>query len=115
LRCACKHAGGCDTMMNEEGKMKNDRTKLNVGRRVSRTRISSCIIHHASFCPQQRAFTLLELLLAVLVFSIVLGAIHVVFFSAFKLRNKTADAIERSLPLQQTLVIIKRDLANLAP
>jgi hypothetical protein len=31
------------------------------------------------------------------------------------LRNKTADAIERSLPLQQTLAIIKRDLANLVP
>jgi type II secretion system protein J len=60
-------------------------------------------------------FTLLELLLAVLVFSIVLGAIHVVFFSAFKLRNKTSDAIERSLPLQQTLAVIKRDLANIVP
>src|SRR6185436_6442719 len=34
---------------------------------------------------------------------------------AFKLRNKTADAIERSLPLQQTLTVIKRDLANLVP
>lgn len=63
----------------------------------------------------QSAFTLLELLLAVLVFAIVLGAIHVVFFSAIKLRNKTSDAIERSLPLQQTLMIIKRDLANLVP
>lgn len=62
-----------------------------------------------------QGFTLLELLLAVLVFAIVLGAIHLVFFSAFKLRNKTAEAIERSLPLQQTLAIIKRDLANLVP
>jgi type II secretion system protein J len=60
-------------------------------------------------------FTLLELLLAVMVFAIVLGAMHVVLFSAFKLRNKTSDAIERSLPLQQTLAIIKRDLANLVP
>jgi general secretion pathway protein J len=60
-------------------------------------------------------FTLLELLLAVLVFSIVLAAIHTVFFSAFKLRNATADAIERSLPLQQTLAIIQRDLANVVP
>jgi type II secretion system protein J len=60
-------------------------------------------------------FTLLELLLAVLVFSIVLGAIHVVFFSAFRLRNRTADAIERSLPLQQSLHIIKLDLANIVP
>jgi len=60
-------------------------------------------------------FTLLELLLAVLVFSIVLGAIHIVFFSAFRLRNRTAEAIERSLPLQQSLAIIKRDLANIVP
>lgn len=62
-----------------------------------------------------RGFTLLELLLAILVFAIVLGAMHVVFFTAFKLRNKTSDAIERSLPLQQTLAIINRDLANLVP
>lgn len=65
--------------------------------------------------PSRKGFTLLELLLAVLVFSIVLGAIHVVFFSAFRLRNRTAEAIERSLPLQQTLAIVKRDLANLVP
>lgn len=64
---------------------------------------------------EQRGFTLLELLLAVLVFSIVLGAMHVVFFSAFKLRNKTADAIERALPLQQALSIVKRDLSNIVP
>jgi len=51
----------------------------------------------------------------VLVFAIVLGAMHLVFFSALKLRNKTSDAIERSLPLQQTLAIIKRDLANIVP
>jgi len=58
---------------------------------------------------------LLELLLAVLVFAIVLAAIHTVFFSAFKLRTRTTEAIERSLPLQQALSIIKRDLANLVP
>ncbi len=63
----------------------------------------------------RRAFTLLELLLAVIVFAIVLSAIHVVFFSAFRLRNRTAEAIERSLPLQQALTIIKRDLANIVP
>jgi type II secretion system protein J len=62
-----------------------------------------------------RAFTLLELILAVLVFAIVLSAIHVVFFTALRLRDRTSQAIERSLPLQQTLGIIKRDLANLVP
>jgi prepilin-type N-terminal cleavage/methylation domain-containing protein len=61
------------------------------------------------------AFTLLELLLAVLVFAIVLSAIHVVFFTALRLRNRTSEAIERALPLQQALGIIKRDLANLVP
>jgi general secretion pathway protein J len=72
-------------------------------------------------CDDSRAplrlhgFTLLEILLAILVFSIVLAAVHTVFFSAFKLRNKTSEAIERSLPLQQTLAVIKRDLANLVP
>jgi len=63
----------------------------------------------------QRGFTLLELLLAVLVFSIVLGAIHVVFVSAFRLRNRTSEAIERALPLQQAVAILKRDLANIVP
>src|SRR6266480_4592833 len=72
-------------------------------------------IRHSSFVIPQRGFTLLEILLAILVFSIVLAAIHTVFFSAFRLRNKTSEAIERSLPLQQTLAIIKRDLANLVP
>ena len=63
----------------------------------------------------RRAFTLLELLLTVLVFAIVLGAIHGVFFTALRLRDRTSDAIERSLPLQQTLAILKRDIGNLVP
>jgi len=78
-------------------------------------RIGNGVTSPSDFGFPQRGFTLLELLLAVLVFSIVLGAIHVVFFSAFRLRNRTADAIERSLPLQQSLAIIKRDLGNLVP
>jgi len=69
----------------------------------------------SDFRFRHRGFTLLELLLAVLVFAIVLAAIHTVFFGAFKLRTRTTEAIERSLPLQQALAIIKRDLANLTP
>jgi general secretion pathway protein J len=60
-------------------------------------------------------FTLLELLLAILVFAVVLVAIHLVFFTAIRLRNRTAEAVERSLPLQQTLAIIKRDITNIVP
>ena len=102
-------------MRNEESSMKNCRNCSNVKGRAVSAQVSSFALLPSPFRSPQRAFTLLELLLAVFVFSIVLGAIHVVFFSAFKLRNKTSDAIERSLPLQQTLAIIKRDLANLVP
>src|ERR1043166_4639997 len=103
--------------MKVEFRMTNDEWRPKgpdpLGRRI--TSSSPFVIRHSSFVMLRRAFTLLELLLSILVFSIVLAAIHVVFFSAFKLRNKTADAIERSLPVQQTLAIIKRDLANLVP
>jgi type II secretion system protein J len=59
------------------------------------------------------AFTLLELLLAVAIFGIVLAAINTVFFGAMRLRNKTIAVIEESLPLQQTLALMKRDLQGL--
>jgi len=94
--------------------MKSNRKSLNAGSRAGSC-VSPFFILHSSFHRSQRGFTLLEILLAVLVFSIVLAAIHTVFFSAFKLRNKTSEAIERSLPLQQAIAIIKRDLANLVP
>src|SRR4051812_27608323 len=59
------------------------------------------------------AFTLLEVMLAIVIFSIVLAAIHTVFYAAVQLRNKTTQAVEQAIPLQQTLAIIKRDLANI--
>ena len=60
-----------------------------------------------------RAFTLLELLIAVVVFAIVLAAINAVFYGALRLRNKTTEALREALPIQQTLATIKRDLANI--
>jgi type II secretory pathway pseudopilin PulG len=56
---------------------------------------------------------LLEVLLAVMVFAIVLLAIHSVFFTALRLRNKTTEAVERTVPLNQTVAVIKKDLANI--
>lgn len=62
--------------------------------------------------PARRAFTLIEVLLAVVIFGVVLVAMHAVFHSALRLHNKTAARLEASVPLQQTLAIIQRDLAN---
>jgi type II secretion system protein J len=56
---------------------------------------------------------LLEVLIAVTAFAIVLAAINSVFYGALHLRKKTADAVEGALPLQQTVAIIKKDLANI--
>jgi prepilin-type N-terminal cleavage/methylation domain-containing protein len=59
-----------------------------------------------------RAFTLIELLLAIAIFSIVLVAMNTVFYSALRLRNKTEEAFDQAVPLQRTLSLIQRDLAN---
>lgn len=65
--------------------------------------------------PTRSAFTLLEILLAVAIFSVVLIAIHSVFHVALRLRNRTVQAIESDIPLQQTLSILRRDLADIVP
>ncbi len=72
---------------------------------------ASCPIFPAS--PDcRRGFTLIEVLLAVVIFGVVLIAMHAVFHGALRLRNRTAASLERAVPLQQTLAIIQRDLAN---
>lgn len=71
------------------------------------------LAHLAGGGGSQKGFTLLELLLAVAIFGIVLAAINTVFFGALRLRNKTTQAIEEALPVQQTLALLKRDLQGL--
>lgn len=58
-------------------------------------------------------FTLLEVLLAVVVFAVVLVAMHYVFHGALRLRNRTTASLEEAVPLHQALAVIQRDLANL--
>jgi general secretion pathway protein J len=60
----------------------------------------------------KRAFTLIELLLAVSMMAIVLTVISSVFFTAMHLRKTAVDSIEASLPLEQALDVIQNDLAN---
>jgi len=64
---------------------------------------------------RRRAFTLLEVLIAVMAFAIVLAAINTVLYGALRLRNRTSEAIERSFPVQQALAIIRRDLEGIVP
>ena len=59
------------------------------------------------------AFTLIEVLLAVAIFAIVLAAINTVLFSAMRLRAKSAESIERAIPVQQAFDVIRRDLQGI--
>ena len=64
---------------------------------------------------RQNGFTLIEVLLAVAIFAVVLAAINTVFYSALRLRNTMNESLERSLPVEQALAIIKRDLVAIVP
>ena len=61
------------------------------------------------------AFTLLEVLIAAAAFAIVLAAINTVFYSAIRLRNRAVESLDRAVPLQHALSILKRDVANIVP
>jgi general secretion pathway protein J len=59
------------------------------------------------------AFTLIELLLAIVIFSMILAAVNAVFFGAMKLRQKTADSATKAQPLELTLATLRRDLSGI--
>ena len=61
----------------------------------------------------RHGFTLIELLIAVAIFGIVLAAINGVLYGALRLRSKTTQLIEDSLPVPQAVAQIKRDLQGL--
>jgi len=62
---------------------------------------------------RRRAFTLIEIMIAVAAFAIVLAAINSIFYTALRLRNSTTASIEKALPMEHALGVIRRDLANL--
>lgn len=68
-----------------------------------------------STCGSRDGFTLMELVLAMGVCVIVLTAINAVFFSALHLRESTVQAVDESLPVQQMLATLRRDLQNAMP
>ncbi len=62
-----------------------------------------------------RAFTLMEVLVAVVIFAIVLAAINTVFYSALRLREGVAVALDQSLPMTHAFSILRRDLLGTQP
>lgn len=64
---------------------------------------------------RSRAFTLMEILLALAISAIVLSVVSVVYFNALQLRNRTAKTYDEALPLQFALSVMKRDLVATMP
>jgi type II secretion system protein J len=62
-----------------------------------------------------RAFTLIEAILALGIFALVLVSINTAFFAALRLRQKTSEMVEESLPLTHALTVLRRDLQNTVP
>ncbi len=62
-----------------------------------------------------RAFTLLELILAVAVAAIVLAAINAAFFTALHLRDATNAAVDEATPVDQAVAVMRRDLQCMVP
>ena len=65
--------------------------------------------------PNQKAFTLIEMILAVGVAAIVLVAINAVFFAALHLRDATQAAVDEATPVDLALTILRRDLQCAVP
>jgi type II secretion system protein J len=58
-------------------------------------------------------FTLLELLISIVIFSVVLAAINAVFYGALRLRNKTTSALDEAWPIEHTLTLLRQDLSGI--
>ena len=63
-------------------------------------------LHNRSM--SERAFTLLEMLVASAIFAIVMASLYVVFYSAIRLREKTFKEVESALPVSAIEMIVKR-------
>ena len=63
----------------------------------------------------RNGFTLMELVLAMGICAIVLAAINAIFFTALRLRETTRRTVDESLPVQQALATMRRDLQGAMP
>jgi type II secretion system protein J len=58
----------------------------------------------------KRAFTLIEMILAIGIAAIVLVAVNAVFFAALRLRAATQDVVDNATPVEQAMTFMRRDL-----
>jgi len=63
----------------------------------------------------KRAFTLLEILVATVIMTALVGAMFSVFNGALRLREKTFKAVEEGLPRSYIRTLVKRDISCMAP
>jgi len=66
--------------------------------------------HASRLTPQVRAFTLVEMILAIGVAAIVLVAVNAVLFAALRLRDATSDVVDAAAPMDQAMTYLRRDL-----
>jgi len=59
---------------------------------------------------KMHAFTLIEMVLAIGVASIVLIAVNAVLFASLRLRETTADVVDAAAPVDQAVTFLRRDL-----
>src|SRR5438128_4659512 len=64
---------------------------------------------------RNRAFTLMEVMLALGTSAIVLAGIGGVFYSAIRLRERTSAMLDEAAPLHQALGLLRRDLQGALP
>jgi type II secretion system protein J len=57
-----------------------------------------------------RAFTLIEMILAIGIAAIVLIAVNAVFFTSLRLRDDTSDMVDAATPIDSAVTFMKRDL-----
>jgi type II secretion system protein J len=65
--------------------------------------------------PRTRAFTLIEVLVATAMFAVLIGALCVFFYGALQLRDTTHADIDRGLPGDYALQLLRGDLAACLP
>ena len=67
------------------------------------------------FAGAPGGFTLLEVLVATAIFTVLVGALYSLFYGALRLRERTYEVTEASLPKDYIVTLIKRDLASVVP